>query len=329
MPLRSLVLGGGNALGAYLAGAYQALHAAGEPPDWIAGTSIGAITAALIAGNPPDRRLERLRAFWDAAALPLWLPWARGAQWTAALQTRLLGRPGLFHPQLPTLSGEPGRLGVYDTAPLRRRLLELIDFELLNAGPVRVSVLAVALETGAEMVFDTSRTRITVDHLLACSALIPDFSPVRIDGVWLVDGGLAANLPADLVLAARPQQDMVCYLVDPFPAAAALPETLPELSQRQSDLTFACQTERTLRAIQVQAQAWPAEGARVDVVRTSYAATGDETAMKSWDFSAQALAQRWAAGQRDMQAALDRFLAAPPSGPPFRMHAPDGAAETR
>ncbi len=100
MPVRALVLSGGNALGCYHAGAYEALQTAGEEPSWIAGTSVGAITAALIAGNSRERRVERLAEFWRRASSPDWLPGIHGARWINPLQTRLLGRPELFHPHL-------------------------------------------------------------------------------------------------------------------------------------------------------------------------------------------------------------------------------------
>ena len=310
MPLRALVLGGGNALGAYLAGAYEALHDADEQPDWVAGSSIGAITAALIAGNAPGERIERLQEFWRQATAPDWWPSGSGARWTAALQTRLFGRPALFHPRLP-LSGLPERTGLYDVGPLRRRLESLIDFERLNSGKVRMTVLAVDLQTGEEVVFDSTRSRLTADHVLASAALIPDFPPVRIGDRWLADGGLAANVPVDLVLSEEHRRDTVCYLADLFPIDAPVPGDLASMSMRQSDLTFACQTERTLRAFAALSQSRPPRQARLDVVRTSYAAFNEESAMKSWDFSESSLRRRWQTGQADMAAALRHFRSLP------------------
>lgn len=324
MPFRALILGGGNALGGYLAGAYEALHEAGEEPEWIAGSSVGAITAALIAGNPPTRRVDRLRAFWRQATSPDWLPWTGGMRWVNPLRTRLLGRPELFHPRLP-LPGSPDRAGIYDVTPMRRCLEELIDFEQVNAGSIRLSALAVDLQTGDEVVFDTGSERLTVDHLLASAALIPDFAPVRIGELWLVDGGLAANTPADVVLGGGLSQDTVCYLVDPFPRDAPVPEDVAGMSMRQSDLTFACQTERTLRALASLDRLGPPNRPRVDVVRTSYAAYADETAMKAWDYSETAIQRRWKAGRADMAAALRRFQSLPPGGPGLCIHPIVGA----
>jgi NTE family protein len=221
--MRALVLGGGNALGAYLAGAYEALHRAGEQPDWVAGSSIGAISAALIAGNPPDLRVRRLRTFWELAAAPDWVPpWRRASQWAAALEARLAGRPNLFHPRLSNwIGGGAEHTSFFDPAPLRRVLTRLIDFDMVNSSAVRVSIQAVDLETGEAVAFDTRRDRLEPDHLLASAALIPDFPPVRIGERWLVDGGLAANVPVGLVLAEDLPERSVCYVADPFPPAHA------------------------------------------------------------------------------------------------------------
>jgi NTE family protein len=320
MPTRALVLGGGNALGCYLAGAYEALHDAGEQPDWVAGTSIGAMMAAIIAGNAPERRMERLQAFWRRAASPDWLPWPRGAQWLAALQTRVLGRPGLFYPRLMQLSGEPDRTGVYDTAPMRRALAELVDFGRLNGGETRLSICTTDLESGEQVVFDSGRDRLTPDHLLASAALIPDFAPVRIGDRWLVDGGFASNVPIDLVLDPPPTAEMVCYFVDLVPLRAPLPASLAGMSMRQTDLTFACQTQRTLEALLALDRTRGPQRPRVDVVPVCYADEAGETAMKSWDFSQTAVTRRWKAGHGDMRAALARFREAAASGPGLTVH---------
>jgi NTE family protein len=319
MPFRGLVLSGGNALGSYLAGAYEALHEAGETPDWIAGTSIGAITAGLIAGGPADTQMERLHEFWRAATAPevLLSPWA--GRWLVALQTRLLGRPALFHPRVP-LPGTPERSAFYDATPMRRCLEKLIDLSQLNSGRIRVSVLAVDVQTSEEVVFDTATMRLTVDHLMASAALIPDFSPVCIDDRWLADGSLAANLPVDLILGTPGSQDGVCYLVDLFARSAAIPQDLATLSMRQSDVTFACQTERTLRALATSYQ-HAAVQSRVDVVQICHAAAG-ETAMKAWDFSAEALRRRWQAGNADMAAAIQRYQGLSPGEAGLRIHPP-------
>lgn len=334
MTALALVLGGGNALGAYDAGAYEALAASGREPDWIAGASIGAITGALIAGNPPEARLDRLEAFWRRAVSPDGMAGGalrRSAQLASAMQTRLLGRPDLFRMRVPLLSREPGRLGLYDAGPMRRALLDLVDFDRLNGGAIRFSLVAVDLASGEEVAFDTGRDRIGVDHLMASAALIPDFPAVEVDGRWLVDGGLADNVPVDLVLSEPPEDELLCFAVDPFPRSAALPESLLDVAERQNDLIFACQTERTLRFLaerdRLRRQAAPGlPGA--EVFRLQYDGGTAETALKGWDFSRAALTRRWRAGRSDMEAALRRLAEAsreaPGTKPALTIHPPIG-----
>ena len=323
-PMLALVLGGGNALGAYDAGACEALCAAGQHPGWVAGASMGAITAAILAGNPPERRAAALREFWAHAASPDagagWapVPLRRPLHVAAAMEARLFGRPSVYRPRL-ALAGGPG---LYDAAPLRRTLERLLDFGRLNGGETRVSVLALDLETGEEVVFDTARDRIGPDHLLASAALIPDFPPVRIDGRLLVDGGLAANVPLDMVLDDPPAKAVACFAVDPFPRAAAAPRDLLDAAERQSDLVYASQTARSLRA---HARLWEARARLGDprtaaVFRLEYRADGSETAMKGFDFSASALRRRREAGRRDMQAALALWRDAPSAVPGLTVH---------
>src|SRR5919205_2717727 len=172
----AMVFAGGVALGAYNAGAYAALQDAGGPmPDWLAGSSIGAVNAAIVAGNAPERRVERLRAFWEAAAvgtllplMPSWVSahggWRHAHNWLSALQIRLLGRPGFFRPRLPGLPPEPAP-SFYDFRPFRQRLEEFIDFERLNSGAPRLTVVMTDIEAGDDVVFDTGRgDRIAPEH---------------------------------------------------------------------------------------------------------------------------------------------------------------------
>lgn len=316
----ALVLGGGNALGAYHGGAFTAMAAADVRVDWIAGSSIGAITAALIAGSASERREATLREFWRRAASTSgeasWVPkeWRQPLQVASALQARLFGRPALFHPRLPE-SPSVGRPGLYDVTPFRNTLLEMVDFDRLNNGSTRVSVVAVDVETGEEVVFDTRHERIGVEHLLASAALIPDFQPVNINGRVLVDGGLADNVPVDVVLSEPPDLPLTCFALDLFPTHASPPSHLLQAAQRQSDLMFANQTRRSLRD---QQEIWRLRGPAhpASVYWLEYRGTADEIAMKSYDFSGTILKRRWHTGERDMRAALRtwRETTARPSG---------------
>ena len=325
----ALVLGGGNALGAYYGGAFTAVAAEDVRVDWIAGSSIGAITAALIAGSASERREATLREFWQRAASSSgeasWVPkeWRQPLQVAGALRARLFGRPALFHPRLLESPWEESKPGLYDATPLRNTLIEIVDFDRLNDGPTRVSAVAVDVETGEEVVFDTRNERIGVEHLLASAALIPDFQPVKINGRVLVDGGLANNVPVDVVLSEPPDLPLTCFALDLFPTHASPPSHLLQAAQRQNDLMFANQTRRSLRD---QQEIWRlrAPGHPASIYWLEYRGTSDEIAMKSYDFSGAILKRRWQAGEQDMRAALRtwRETTTSPSGltvyPPVR-----------
>jgi NTE family protein len=196
----ALVLQGGGALGAYQAGVYDAMEEAGLHPDWVAGVSIGAINTALIAGNPPGRRVERLRAFWErVTARGVWpVPtpdgddWRRARNLQSAFSTLLLGQPGFFrpNPMVPWLvpRGGRGATAFYDTSPLRETLEELVDWRLLNGGHPRVAFGAVNAETGNLFWFDCAKMVIGPEHVMASGALPPGFAPVRVGTDWFWDG---------------------------------------------------------------------------------------------------------------------------------------------
>jgi NTE family protein len=320
----ALVLGGGTALGAYHGGIIESLASDGVWPDWVAGSSIGAAMAALIAGNPAARRLDAVREFWRRGALAdsgaSWVPerLRKPMHFSAALQARIAGRPLLYHVRLGELLGGDGNPGLYDAGPMRRTLLELIDFRLLNEGPIRVSVMTVDTETGAEVPFDTARGRLTVDHLMASAALIPDFPAVEIDGRALADGGLAANVPADLVLSEPAAEPLACFTADLMSLAAPRPRRLGDAAERQTDLSFACQTARTLRAMR---QLWEArEGPPGAVYAMHYGYQEGEVAMKTYDFAQSSLDRRWSRGRIDMEHALSLWRASPPAGRGLAIH---------
>jgi NTE family protein len=252
--LSALVLQGGGALGSYQAGAYEALLAAGQRIDWVAGISIGAINAAIICGNPPERRVERLAAFWrrtssmitsapisdDDVILTLF-------DETSAAVTAAFGAPGFFCPRLPPalpgLREAPTRSSVYDTAPLRETLLSLVDFDLLNSGATRYSIGAVNVRTGNFHYFDTTRERIGPEHVMASGALPPGFPMIEIDGEHYWDGGVVSNTPLQYVLDyERPPRDMLVFQVDLFSARGGLPRTLLEVAQREKDIRYSSRT---------------------------------------------------------------------------------------
>jgi len=259
-----MVMSGGVALGAYEAGAYQALDEAGGPrPGWLLGSSAGAINAAIIAGNPPERRVERLRHFWTSIGndpapwASFWFgsppetgAWRQAYNEAAALQTLMFGRPGVFEPRL--MAGKPAGAApaLYDLEPLRRHLPECLDLGLLNHPEApRLSVVATDVISGDRVVFDTARgARITPEHLIASCALLPLFAPPEIEGRLLCDGGLASNAPLDLLLAEPGGGPLLCYVIELFARQGSRPRSLAASAARAGDLAFGNQTLRLLEA---------------------------------------------------------------------------------
>jgi NTE family protein len=240
-----LVLQGGGALGAYQAGAFEAAAAAGALPDWVAGVSIGAINAALIAGNPPSRRVARLREFWDRVstvaplvAPALFAPLRPALNRIAAATAMTFGVPGFFHPRAP----HPQVLSVYDTAPLKDTLLELVDFDLINRGGVRLSVGAVDVESGNSVYFDNATTTITPEHVMASGALPPGFAPVCIGGRHYWDGGIVSNSPLWYVLDEAQVLDALILQIDLFSARGRLPDDLDQVQERAKDIQYSSKT---------------------------------------------------------------------------------------
>ncbi|RZM17867.1 MAG: patatin-like phospholipase family protein, partial [Sphingomonas sp.] len=218
-----LVLSGGNALGAFEAGVYEALHEHSLQPDWIIGASIGAINGALITGSAPDRRIETLRTFWRPApsgAPPLpWLSALETSRRTNAVGwSATLGRPGIFGPLMSSLTPwTDNQPSIFETNQLVTTLEKLVDFDCLNMSQCRYTATAVDLETGDDVIFDSAAMQVGPDHVRASAALPVAFPPVEIDGRWLVDGGLSANLPLDPVLSEPPPRPTLCIAVDLLP----------------------------------------------------------------------------------------------------------------
>ncbi|WP_264422001.1 patatin-like phospholipase family protein [Novosphingobium sp. KCTC 2891] len=342
-----LVLQGGGALGAYQAGVFEALAQAGHEPDWIGGISIGAINAALIAGNPPERRVERLRAFWEQASsrVPYPSPFAQG--WgrrlfneAAAGWVALTGIPGFFTPRTTppwlALPGSPEAISVYDTAPLRQTLLDLVDFDLLNNGPVRFSVGAVNVLTGNFVYFDNRDRLIEPDHIMASGALPPGLPPVMIDGEPYWDGGIVSNTPLQYVLDMRDNEDqrhdLLVFQVDLFSARGMMPRSLAEAAQREKDIRFSSRTRlntdlpKRIEALQAAAarlaEKLPeslrddpdvalltrrAHEGGVTVLQLINRCEDYETPSKDYEFSRTSVEGHWQAGHRD----VTRSLASP------------------
>jgi NTE family protein len=247
---RILLLQGGGALGAYHGGVYEGIAEVGFSPDWVVGISIGAINAALIAGNPPERRVERLTEFWDRVSsqspfvLPETMDFARPAMNRMAAGSALfLGIPGFFVPRmLPPQFAPEGTLAAlsyYDTEPLRATLDELVDFELINSGKgkVRLSLGAVNACTGESVYFDSTTRKISASHVMASGALPPGFPPVEVDGEFYFDGGIMSNTPAKYV-AQDFRMNALIVQVDLFSGSGSMPENLNQVQERVKDIQF-------------------------------------------------------------------------------------------
>jgi NTE family protein len=337
-----LVLQGGGALGAYQAGVYQALHEHELAPEWVVGTSIGAVNAALIAGNETARRLQRLEAFWDRIAHPDGLDMAAISDAQRRVQIHLntlditlRGVPGFFVPRWCSrfpfgLPVAPERASFYDAEPLDATLRELIDFDYLNApGGVRLSINAVKVTSGELAHFDSKRTRIGPEHVRASGSLPPGFAPVRIGGELYWDGGLYSNTPLESVLADLPPGDTLCFMVDLWSASGSEPATLDEVRTRQKDVTYASRSQRHIADyVKVQRlqrklrdlygrlppQARTPEDLRemaalgcdstLHIVRLRYAGRDWHMASKDINFSKGSIEWRWNQGYADAQRAV-------------------------
>ncbi len=248
----ALVLQGGGALGAYQVGVYEALHDAGIEPDWVIGTSIGAINAALIAGNPLEQRMERLNAFWRHVEQPTLiagpLDWLGMGNWVSNMTTVMRGIPAFFEPNPAALRGTRANVGVesaayYSTEPLRRTLGELVDFKSLPGGPTRLTVGAVNACTGAMRYFDSRNEALCVEHVMASGALPPAFPAVRIDGEPYWDGGIYSNTPIEAVLDDRPRRDTLIFAVNVWHQTAPEPESILQVMGRTKDIQFASRAD--------------------------------------------------------------------------------------
>lgn len=259
----ALVLQGGGALGAYQAGVYQALDEAGLHPNWIAGISIGALNAAIIAGNPPEQRVAKLTEFWETICKSaLWpnrpaLPWPEnftlpqlfrdGVNTLAAWRALTEGQSGFFQPRMPPpllqWNGTPATASWYDTAPLRETLERLADFDRINdARTLRVSVGAVNVRTGNFAYFDNRHDTLRPEHFMASGALPPGFPAVEIDGEYYWDGGMVSNTPLYKVLTERPHHDALIFQVDLWSSIGALPRDMGSVAERSKDIQFSSRT---------------------------------------------------------------------------------------
>ena len=334
-PTYVLVLQGGGALGAYQIGAYQALAEHGLLPDWICGISIGAINAAIIAGNPPERRLARLEEFWDAISWPtLFAP--TGGETLHALyntasyaEAMVFGQPNFFQPRpISPFFAPPGAAATsfYDAAPLRSTLLRLAGFDLIAAKTIRLSLGATDIATGDLRFFDNWQDRIGPEHVMASSALPPAFPPVQIGERFYWDGACVSNTPLDAVAGQPPAGHTVVFMIDLWGAAGKPPQQMTEVLWRNKQIQYASRTAAHIEAVvttvklrhalrrlgfsgAAESDAAVPDGTALatgmlDIVHIVYRPGADQIPNSDAEFSRVSLRERRHAGHRDMNRAL-------------------------
>ena len=321
-----LVLQGGGALGAYQVGVYEALHEAAIEPDWVIGTSVGALNAAVIAGNRPEDRLPRLCELWerfeqDHAFADFW--------------TLLYGVPGFFAPRLPAWGGLKAKVGLdsasfYSTAPLRATLAQLVDLELLGK-QMRLTVGAVNVKRGEMRYFDSRDGALGLDEVMASGALPPGFPAIRVDGEAYWDGGLYSNTPLEVVFDDNPRRDCVSFAVNVWQPTGHEPESIWQVLAREKDIRYASRADSHIarqkqihrlrhvirelanqvpgteqgRARLMELASWGC-GTTMHVVRLLAPALEGEDFTKDLDFSAAGIRFRREAGRADTRRMLER-----------------------
>jgi|SoiMetStandDraft_2_1073263.scaffolds.fasta_scaffold58368_2 NTE family protein len=333
-----LVLQGGGALGSYQAGVYEALASSEYLPDWVAGISIGAINAAIIAGNAPEHRVGRLRDFWQGVTAPTqYWPAALGgplADWrqrASAFASLMFGQPGFFAPRTPQDWLSPHTLvSYYDTAALKGTLERLVDFDRINdPRQMRLSVGAVNVRTGHFAYFDSERQTIRAEHIMASGALPPGFPPVEIDGEHYWDGGLFSNTPLQYMIDFSPRRSRLIFQVDVFAAYGRVPRNLDEVDERAKDIRYSSRTKTATQMLSEKHEVRHAinelyellppklansEQARrlyefgcvteMDIVQLIYRPFAPQGSQKDYEFSRATMEERWREGQADARTNL-------------------------
>lgn len=354
----ALVLQGGGALGAYQAGVYQALHEEGMEPDWVCGVSIGAINSAIIAGNPPERRLERLRTFWDrVTSRKVWhyTPdgdvYRKARNLTSSFLTTTLGQPGFFKPHdvNPWFApaGAKTATSYYDTSPLRETLLELVDFDLINSRQMHFAVGAVNVLTGNFLYFDNKKEIIEPEHVMASGALPPALPMVKIGTDHFWDGGIVSNTPLQHLLDQEDKMNSLVFQVDLFNARGTLPRDIQEVMARYKDIMYSSRTRYNTdvykRMNNLKADFYKAllkipedqlseheralrdhfaDLPEITILQMIYQQKAYEGDSKDHEFSATSMREHWLSGLEDTRRTVKRrdWLAMPQAGSGIVVH---------
>ena len=333
-----LVFQGGGALGAYQVGVYQALQEAGIEPDWVIGTSIGAINAALIAGNAPGDRLDKLREFWRRIEHGQFFdgPMANMFAPLRTMSAVMSGIPSFFKPNPLAFMGQkiplgPEHAGYYSVDPLRENLADLVDFDLVNNGTTRLTVGAANVQTSEMHYFDSRDITLDLRHVMASGALPPAFPAVRIDGELYWDGGIVSNTPVEAVFDDNPRNNAIVFAVHLWNPHGAEPQSIWEVTNRQKDIQYSSRAHshikrqrqlHTLRNIVQRLAALVPPDAlskedlatmrsygcstKMHVVRLLAPQLNNEDHTKDVDFSPGGIRERWEAGYAHTSEMLDK-----------------------
>lgn len=335
-----LVLQGGGALGAYQGGVYEALAEVDIHPNWIAGISIGAINAAIIAGNPAKDRVSRLREFWTQATSSA--PWhcpGLGDQ-TRNLLNQMnasfavaCGATGFFSARAVTPWLQPnGTLeatSFYDTKALKQTLERLVDFDRLNAGITRFSAGAVNVRTGNFVYFDNNTDTIEAEHIMASGALPPGFPAIEIEGEQYWDGGLVSNTPLQWVVDNEPRRDTLAFQVDLWSAHGDFPRNMLDVMTREKEIRYSSRTragtdqfkyvqrlrhtladlmdklpENLKDSPEARLLGKEAQQKVYNIIQLIYRAKNYEGHSKDYEFSRLSMQEHWRAGYHDARRTL-------------------------
>jgi NTE family protein len=354
----ALVLQGGGALGAYQAGVYQAMHEAGVEPDWVSGVSIGAINSAIIAGNPPKRRLRQLRAFWEMITERKIWPFTpdgdvfrKARNFHSCMVTSVAGQPGFFAPRFPnpwmSLTGASSATSYYDTTPLRDTLSELVDFSLINERAIRFSVGAVNVLSGNFVYFDNAKEEIEPEHIMASGALPPALPMVKIGTDHFWDGGIVSNTPLQHLLDQEDKLNTLVFQVDLFSARGVLPRDIQDVLARHKDIMYSSRTRyttdvyrrihglkaRLANALQKISEEQLSDDERrlrdeladlpeITILHIIYQQKAYEGHAKDYEFSGTSMHEHWQSGYEDTRRTLKRqeWMAMPPQGSGVLVH---------
>jgi NTE family protein len=354
----ALVLQGGGALGAYQAGVYQALHEVGLEPEWISGVSIGAINGTIIAGNPPELRLQKLRAFWERITeRKVWNYTPDGDVFRKARNafsswlTIVYGQPGFFTPHKASpwfsVAGAKTATSYYDSAPLRETLLEFADFSLINQKQTRLAVGAVNVLDGNFAYFDNANDKIGPEHVMASGALPPALPMVKIGTDYFWDGGIVSNTPLQHLLDQDGNLNSLVFQVDLFSARGALPRDIQDVMARQKDIMYSSRTRyntdlyRRLHAWKTKLRTAlgkvPSELLTEDerklkdeledlpaitILQLIYQQKSYEGDAKDYEFSGTSMREHWLSGYEDTMQTLKHrhWIAMPPEGQGIVVH---------